>query len=154
MNHLPFHIHIPILADAYPPVVYAISVPVAGMVFAFLVIGIAAYFRNKEDQRRHETARLALEKGQPIPAFAEAWPRNGPHNAANRPWMGLMIGGMINVAVGIGLYIMLCSIPGAYVARFCSLIPGLIGVALLACALIVALISRRKSDAGAPPPMS
>jgi hypothetical protein len=154
MNHLAFPLHLPILANTYPPFVYALMVPVAALVFAMLVIGIGAYFRNKEDQRRHETARLALERGQPVPGFAEPWQRSGAYNVSPKSWIGLMAGGMINLAVGIGLYFTLVSIPGAYVARYCSLIPGLVGVALLACALIVALSSRSKSDAGGPPPMS
>jgi hypothetical protein len=154
MNLLPRFLLHPILAGSFPQFNAVLMIPVAAMIFALLVIGIGSYFRSKEDQRRHETARLALEKGQPIPGFAESWLRSESCNGGQKSWIGLMVGGMINVAVGIGLYFMLCSIPGAYVARFCAFIPGLIGVALLACALIVALSSRNKSDAGGPPPMS
>ena len=60
----------------------------------------------------------------------------------------------MNIAVGTGLYLMLASMPGAYVARFCGLIPGMVGVALLVAALIVGMASRSNSDLGGPPPMS
>ena len=142
---------LPILADSIPALIYVLTIPAT---FGLLVVGILSYCRNKEDQRRHETARLALERGQPIPGLAVSSLRNDLCNGRQRSWIGLMVGGMINLAVGIGLYLMLCAIPGAYSVRFCSLIPGLIGVALLACALIVALFSRTTSDAGGRPPMS
>jgi hypothetical protein len=145
---------LPLLAEMHSPVFYVMMVPVAGMLLALVLITVGAHFRNQEEKRRHETARLALERGQPIPGFAESWRSADPRMAQQRSWMGLMIGGLINVALGIGLYFMLSSIPGAYIARYSGAIPGLIGVALLLSALIVALTSRTKSDPGDRPPMS
>lgn len=144
----------PILADSHAPVFYVIMVPIGALGFTLLFISVSLYFQNKERQRRHETARIAMEKGQPVPSFAEVGVFADPRLARQRSWIGLLIAGLINVALGIGLYFMLSSIPGAYVVRSCSAIPGLIGVALLVSALIVALVSRTKSDTGDRSPMS
>jgi hypothetical protein len=153
--------NLPFLADSHPPMFYVFMIPISGIAFAAFFTVVSHYFRNLEEKRRHETARLALERGQPIPSFAQSWPSHeqgcpnpAQGNARTPNWMGLLIGGLVNVAVGIGLYLMLASMPGAYVARYCAFIPGMIGVALLLAALIVAVSSRTKSDAGAPPPMS
>jgi hypothetical protein len=142
------------LADSHPPIFYVMMIPIAAIAFAAVFLFVSLHFRNLEDQRMHETARLALEKGQPVPSFARPdgrYPRYGPGHWS---WIGLLIGGLVNVALGIGLFVMLTSIPGAYVARYCSLIPALIGVALLLAALIVGMTSRAHSDPGGRPPMS
>jgi hypothetical protein len=137
-----------------PPIFYVMIIPAGGMLVGLVMVAMGAHFRNEEDKRRHETARLAIEKGQPIPVFAELGTPSYPRAPQQKSWLGLLIGGLINVAVGIGLFFMLESIPGAYVARWCGAIPGLVGVALLLSALIVGLSSRTQSDAGARPPMS
>jgi hypothetical protein len=152
--HLDLPDLLPFLADAHPPVFYVMMIPLGSMVFALFFILVTGHFRNQEEQRRHETARIALEKGQPVPAFADSWNGRREKRGQQKTWVGLMIGGFVNVAVGVGTYIMLGAIPGAYVARWCSLIPGLIGVALLLSALIVALTAPTQSDSGDHPPLS
>jgi hypothetical protein len=119
-----------------------------------LFMGVSLYFRNQEEKRMHETARLALERGQPIPTFSPGWAAPQTPAARQNSWIGLLIGGLVNIAVGSGLYVMLASMPGAYVARYCALIPGLVGVALLLASLIVGLASLKRSGPGGPPPMS
>ncbi len=145
---------IPFLAESRAPLYFLMTIPIVGMIFALLVVALTAHFRDREQLRRHETARLALEKGQAIPVFSDAWNANVPRPARQRSWVGLMIGGFVNLAVGVGAYIMLCSIQGAYEARWFGMIPGLIGVALLLSALIVGLTSRTPTDSGDPPPVS
>jgi Domain of unknown function (DUF6249) len=150
-----------LLADSHSPLFYVFMIPVVGIAAGVFFTFLSLYFRNQEEKRRHETARLALERGQPIPSFSQGWASHekswpGPAQCYSRTqsWTGLLIGGLVNVAVGIGLYLMLASMPGAYVARYCAFIPGMIGVALLLAALIVGVSSRTKSDPGGPPPMS
>ncbi|HEY5078661.1 MAG TPA: DUF6249 domain-containing protein [Opitutaceae bacterium] len=143
-----------LLADLHPPLFYVMMIPIAGLVFTAFFMAVSLYFRNQEEKRMHETARLALEKGQPIPSFSPAWVAPRPPAARQNSWIGLLIGGLVNIAVGTGLYLMLASMPGAYVARYCAFIPGLVGVALLVAALIVGVFSRTHSDRGGPPPMS
>lgn len=142
------------LADSHPPIFYVMMIPIAGLVFAAFSTVISLHFRNEEKKRMHETARIALEKGQPIPSFAQPPATVEACGSRQRTWVGLLIGGLVNIAVGFGLFVMLASIPGAYVARYCGLIPGLVGVALLLAALIVGVTSPSHSDRGAPPPMS
>ena len=51
---------------------------------------------------------------------------------------GMKIGGLINLAVGIGLLIFLRALIGNAPVYLCGLIPGLIGVAMLVYALFLA----------------
>ena len=53
-------------------------VPLAGMLLPIVILAlpvaltaVGLYFRSKERERWHETVRLALEKGHPIPNTAE-----------------------------------------------------------------------------------
>jgi Flp pilus assembly protein TadB len=51
---------------------------------------------------------------------------------------GMKIGGLINIAVGVGLMIFLRALVGNEPVYLCGLIPGLVGVALLTYALLLA----------------
>ena len=51
---------------------------------------------------------------------------------------GMKIGGLINIAVGVGLMIFLRALVQDEPVYLCGLIPGLIGVALLTYALFLA----------------
>ena len=51
---------------------------------------------------------------------------------------GMKIGGLINIAVGVGLMIFLRALVGDEPVYLCGLIPGLIGVALLIYVLLLA----------------
>jgi Flp pilus assembly protein TadB len=51
---------------------------------------------------------------------------------------GMKIGGLINIAVGVGLMIFLRALVGGEPVYLCGLIPGLVGVALLTYALLLA----------------
>lgn len=146
----------PFLADMHIPFLTVMMLPLAGLGFGLVITLITHHFRNQEAIRQHETARIALEHGQPVPTFSDPWGagrRTDPTQEPTKGWAGLLIGGFVNIAVGIGLYYMLVSIPGAYVARWAGLIPGLVGVALVLSALIVGLTSRNQ-DKGGPSPMS
>jgi hypothetical protein len=144
-------------------------VPLAGMmipiVILALVIGLVAtvmYFRGKERERWHETIRLSIEKGQPVPKLqeelggplAEALSARLAPESRSRQRMRLVTGGLVNIAIGIGLYFGLSEVPDAHFARFFALIPGLIGVALLLSALIDALLSNKHTDSGNDAPRS
>lgn len=48
--------------------IVAVGIPLGSLAFAALIVGLVGYFKNLERMRRHETIRLALEKGQPLPA--------------------------------------------------------------------------------------
>jgi len=108
------------------------------------VMALAVFhFQSKKRQMWHETARIALEKGQPLPPMPktdEELALTPPPGASLAEWeavqrarerRGSLKGGLIALAVGIGLYVMMGPDAGKVGA-----IPGLIGVALIVHALI------------------
>lgn len=125
---------------------YAMSISFA-FLCALLGLGMGAYamFLNYRRQRLwHETARLALEKGQPLPPAelsdeelkyqappagvdAVAWEQNRRAQLARND----MRRGIILIGVGIGLSIFMASVNAAQ-ARYVGAIPACIGLAMLA----------------------
>lgn len=132
----------------------SIVVPVVGLVFAGVIIVTTFYFKHRERELWHQTARVALEKGQPLPVlpdsagFGDAAAAVKAATAANNQprWRGYLIGGLINLAVGAGLFVSLSQISGAsFNVGYFGCIPGFIGIALLLGAVIEAFASRHKS---------
>jgi hypothetical protein len=99
----------------------------AGLLFAAFFGFLGMYFHNRRTEQWHQTARLALEKGQPLPTppAADAESRNPPRQAGDDVRSGLIL-----IAVGIGLYVFLAHFisPGLGAV---GAIPGFIGVAFL-----------------------
>jgi hypothetical protein len=101
--------------------------------FAFVIAIVAINHVNarRKAELRHETIRLALEKGQPLPPEL----LNMPATVEQKPKSNDRKAGLILIAVGVGLYFFFSAggwesrIPGNL--RWVALIPGLIGVALL-----------------------
>ena len=115
-----------------------------------LVFGLVAmYLGHRRRVLWHETARLALEKGQPLPPpIPDVAADNPLHNLAmqaaerelaasqspGRRCRGFIMGGLINLAVAAGLYLALSQVsPPA--ANFAA-IPGFIGIAFLGMAVV------------------
>lgn len=125
----------------------SIIIPVAGMVFAGVIIVTTMYFNHRRTELWHQTARLALEKGQPLPPAPEGVHLNVAANSvsSNQPrWRGYLIGGLINVGIGLGLFFALSQIPGTdFNLGYFGCIPGFIGAALLLGAVIEAFASRK-----------
>jgi hypothetical protein len=133
--------------------VIGLAALVASLVFAAVVFVVVLHFQSKKRQMWHETARLALEKGQPLPP----WPKTDeeleltpPPGVSLAEWealrrardrRGSLKAGLILIAVGVGLYFMM---PGPDLQV--GAIPGLIGVALIVHALI-----ERLTAGGLPP---
>jgi Flp pilus assembly protein TadB len=115
-----------------------------GILLTIVVIVGGLLFANRRQQLWHETARLALEKGQPLPAALD---ESAEDRQPDKPGNDIRAG-LILVATGVGLFLFLGAIVGRGLA-YVGTIPGLIGVALLLYGLLSA--SSKRND---PPPSS
>lgn len=119
-----------------PELLVIVAIFLIGLIVSLaLVVGLGFFFRDRERRRWHETARLALEKGQALP------PQFG--HSAQRGKSAAGVGGdfragLVLVGTGIGLYFFL----GFGIAA----IVGFIGLALLLYALGALLFSRKNSQ--------
>jgi hypothetical protein len=117
----------------------------------FLSVGAVALFvvfiplvswiesRRKEREAYYKAdmmRRMAEASGDGAKAALELLREEGRQRAIKQQ-EGLKIGGLVNVAVGVGLTLMLHSL-GAHVPYLVGLIPGLIGVALLVYVYVMA----------------
>lgn len=102
-------------------------IPIVGMAFAFGVILLGVLEKLQKEKLRHETIQRALEKGQPLPPeLIEGKPIRRARDDRR--------GGIIAIAVGIGLYVFFGAMQAEGVpdgVKWLGLIPGLVGVALL-----------------------
>lgn len=135
---------------------------VGGMLIAISVPLAALYFIHKRRELWHQTARLALEKGQPLPPAAqlgedlEDFP---PPNANLAEWQAArraearsqtVKGGLVLLALGAGLQVFLFSVHAR--VGWIGAIPGFIGLALLIHAVFETLVF--KSSPSSRPPQS
>jgi hypothetical protein len=123
----------------------------AGMAFAAFFGFLGMYFHNRRTEQWHQTARLALERGQPMPAppTDESETKN-PRRAATDD----IRSGLILIAVGIGLYLFLTRFISPGLAAV-GAIPGLIGVSLLLYGAVALMVGgHSRSDATPPAPRS
>jgi hypothetical protein len=98
-----------------------VVVPVVGIVFGcgipIAIVVSALYFRHSRARMWHETARIALEKGQPIPTPPPGGdPMKGPPPSGS-PWAEWhrqrhqynrwrdLRGGLILLAIGLAIYL-------------------------------------------------
>jgi hypothetical protein len=133
MNHLSFLNSL--LADIQLLQVFGLVIPVACLTLSFGLIIAIFHYRNKEQERWHATVRAALDKGVPIPGMPGPWVPDAK-TVREKQRMGFLVGGLVNIAIGIGVYAGLSSMQGASSTRYFGLIPGLIGVALFLSGLI------------------
>ncbi len=119
---------------------------VTGTVFGFtaVMIAIIAYGRFRTQKLRHETIRLAIEKGQALPGdVLDPVRRRDPRTADLR--RGLLL---LALGLGIGLYLFFSSPPGAPEHTWAvGFVPGLMGIAYL-ISHAVAQTKARDAQAG------
>lgn len=123
-------------------------IPITALVMPFLfVIGVLAiiYVRNYKNRKlQHETLRLLIEKGQPIPEALLS--KDEKCQGTNRDRKN----GLICLAMGIAIYVFFANLHTGTPEglRWIGLIPGLIGLALLANWKLDRMESKRseKSD--------
>lgn len=138
---LPILLPVAALLDLSP---YALSLgfAVVSMIFGG-AMGIAGmYFHHQRQRLWHETARIALEKGRPLPNLGDAKDhrRDKSRDGSNRHDLRA---GLILIGVGAGIYLFFESVGGAHGPRFIGAIPGFIGVALLLHALLNAVLPKK-----------
>jgi hypothetical protein len=132
--------------------IFALAAMVAGLLFA----GYSMYLAHRRRVLWHETARLALEKGMPVPPDPDsAWSGatiSAVDAAAAEERMqrqrrrGHIMGGLLNLAVGAGLYVALLRISPES-ARFAA-VPFFIGVAFLLAGVIETLLAKKPTQPG------
>ena len=122
----------------------AIAAILGGLTFTILLIFFGLKFVQRRQELWHETARVALEKGQPLPPL----PRDmqpEKHSDENND----LRAGLVLIATGAGLYLFFAAfIPPL---RFIAAIPGFIGAALLLYGLGKAFAGRKDQPADRPP---
>ena len=113
--------------------------------WAFLAVGAIALFgiflpistwtdarrREREAYYKAETIRRVAEASNEGAKAAIELLREEEHLRQIKKLEGMKLGGMVNIAVGVGLAAMLWVLAGPHGPYLVGLIPGLIGVALL-----------------------
>ena len=122
----------------------AVIAIIGGILIAVVTIIGGLLIANRRQAMWHETARVALEKGQPLPRMPDEDDEEKP---AKNEAGGDIRAGLILIAVGAGLYVFLGSMGGSRIG-YVGAIPGFIGVALLLFGLL-SLVFKRKNP---PPP--
>ncbi|QYM80042.1 hypothetical protein K0B96_05325 [Horticoccus luteus] len=124
-------------------------IPISAISGGVLIVFLSMYFAHERRRLWHDTARVALEKGQPLPpALQQADDRSrrrcGPRNDLRS--------GLILLAVSFGLYYGLRDV-GSGPQLIGAYITGGIGVALLLNGLLTALFRRNNpsTDLDRPP---
>jgi hypothetical protein len=131
------------------PWVTGIIIPIAGLIFAGVIVVCGMYFKNRQRELWHETARLALEKGQPLPPVFDTETTEDEKSPRDIAPQHDIRGGLVLIAVGFGLWFMLNEFSPKL--RFVGAIPGFIGIALLVFATGRALFSSKSSRNDLPP---
>lgn len=127
---------------------FALCAMIAGLVLGGIIAISAMYMEYRRKILWHETARLALEKGQPIPSMQENASPRPPREKQSDIRKGLVL-----VAIGGGLYFFLGALVSSKMA-LAGAIPGFIGGALLLYGICTTVFSKKKSASDALPPQS
>ena len=108
------------------------------VVFIPLTTWIESQRKEREAFYKAETMRrLAESTGDGAKAAVEMM-REQARLQESKKREGMKIGGLVNLAVGLGVMIFLHALVKGEPVYLCGLIPGLIGVALLTYALLLA----------------
>jgi hypothetical protein len=113
-----------------------------GFLVAIVAMVSGIWFAQRRQQMWHETARVALEKGQPLPPALDDDGKAVEPKKHNR--YSDIRTGLILIAVGGGLYLFFDGLGGSKFA-FVGAIPGFIGVALLLYGLASAAFGSKQT---------
>lgn len=102
----------------------------------FTCLAVAVWVRNRRREReayyRNETLKKIAEAQQPAAAAALDFLREQEKIQASRFREGLKLGGLVTIAVGLGLFPLVRAVEVRHPVYVVGLIPLLIGLALLA----------------------
>jgi len=107
------------------------------VVFIPVTTWIDSQRKEREAFYKAETVRRLTESSGDGAKAAIELMREQDRMGRRKRTEGMKIGGLINIAVGVGLMIFLHALISGEPVYLCGLIPGLIGVALLAYALLL-----------------
>ena len=107
------------------------------VVFIPLTSWIESQRKEREAFYKAETVRRLTESSGEGARAAIELMREQDRMGRRKRSEGMKIGGLINIAVGVGLMIFLHALVSGEPVYLCGLIPGLIGVALLTYALLL-----------------
>jgi predicted permease len=144
--HLP--LPTPLLAEISGAQWIAIAAILGGILLTSVIVIFALKFVQRRQELWHETARVALEKGQPLPPL----PHDMQHEKSSAESSDIRTG-LILIAVGAGLYFFFISMFGGWM-KYMGAIPGFIGVALLLYGLLNALFGRKQPSPADRPTQS
>jgi hypothetical protein len=126
-----------------------VPIGVVGSVFGFtaIMVGIVAYATFRARRLQHETIRLAIEKGQPLPpgllAAGDQGGRGGAHRDLRR---GVVL---LGIGVGVSLFLLCSDVPGMRHNWTVGFIPGFLGIAfVVSFALSRRLYGKGEADRG------
>jgi hypothetical protein len=126
----------------------AVIIVIFAMIFGG-IMGIAGmFFEHQRKKLAHEVARLALEKGQPVPSQVTGEEHRSPHPAGSDLNHRDLRGGLVLIGVGAGVYLFLNAVADQRVALLAA-VPGFIGIALVVNWILVRLMNRKQEN---PPP--
>ncbi len=119
-------------------------IPLVAIAGSFLLLAMWATLAYRHAKRRqelwHETARVALQNGQPLPPLPQLEKRDEPATDIRT--------GLILIAAAGGIYTAFAAF--VQPLKFVAAIPGFIGIALILNALLGVWL--RKPANAAPPP--
>ena len=117
-------------------------VPIVGSIALFSFLGVASWSDARRKEReayyRSETLKKIAESSGEGAKSALELMREQERNFVKRRLEGMKIGGLITVAVGVGLMVFLHGVEHEESVYFVGLIPLLVGVALLLYPLLLA----------------
>jgi len=119
------------------PSAVAVFVPIVGIVMVFSFLAVATWSGNRQKEReafyKSETLRRISEASGEGAKAAIDLMREEERMQRIKHREGLKMGGLVCVAVGVGLTGLLLTLSGAHYGSpyMVGMIPGLIGVALL-----------------------
>lgn len=119
---------------------FALLIPIVGLLVGAVIVVAVIIAHTRNRQMWHDTARLALEKGRPLPPMPED---HEPRRLRNQGSASDDIrAGLICIAVGAALYLFLGSFVGGGLG-YVGAIPAFVGIALLLFGVIRALTERK-----------